>query len=101
MSEFVEISEKSGEMKLINCGHGDGELWGLAVHPTTDKFVTASADNNVRLWDITAKVNTNFSPLKFYLFIYLFRFKRCNQCTIKILSVIAWIQELEGSYHLN
>ena len=33
--------------------------------------------------------------------IYLFCIKHYNQCTIKILSVMAWIQELEGPYHLN
>ena len=30
----------------------EGELWGLAVHPTRQVIVTASDDNTVRLWDL-------------------------------------------------
>lgn len=37
-------------------GHGEGELWGLAAHPTTHTFVTASDDKTVRTWDIASKV---------------------------------------------
>ena len=55
-SEFIEINEKSGERRMITCGHGEGELWGLATHPTANKFVTASEDGSVRLWDVVNKV---------------------------------------------
>ena len=55
-SEFLEINEKTGEAKLVTCGHGEGELWGLAPHPSSEKFVTASDDGTVRLWDIVNKV---------------------------------------------
>ena len=54
--EFVEINEKSGDSKIISCGHGSGELWGLAAHPSMEKFVSASDDGTVRLWDITSRV---------------------------------------------
>ena len=30
----------------------EGELWGLAVHPTRQVIVTASDDGTVRLWDL-------------------------------------------------
>ncbi|KAK7066467.1 Echinoderm microtubule-associated protein-like 6 [Halocaridina rubra] len=33
-------------------GHGLGEVWGLATHPTRSLAVTASDDQTVRLWDL-------------------------------------------------
>ncbi|TMW57573.1 hypothetical protein Poli38472_003498 [Pythium oligandrum] len=35
--------------------HCKGELWGLAVHPTTLQFVTAGDDSTVRLWDAPSR----------------------------------------------
>ena len=60
-SQFLEINEKTGETKVITCGHGEGELWGLAVHPTAERFVTASEDGTVRMWDIVNKVSVTLS----------------------------------------
>ncbi len=40
----------------------EGELWGLAVHPSTHSFVTASDDKSVRIWDIATKVSCGVSP---------------------------------------
>ena len=55
-SNFVEINEKTGSANVLTCGHGEGELWGLATHPSAEKFATASDDGTVRLWDIVQKV---------------------------------------------
>ena len=55
-SEFIEINEKSGGTQAITCGHGEGELWGLSVHPSMPRFATASEDGTVRIWDCINKV---------------------------------------------
>ena len=34
----------------------EGELWGLAVYPSSNMFVTASDDKTVRIWNIDTKV---------------------------------------------
>ncbi|XP_055878559.1 echinoderm microtubule-associated protein-like 6 isoform X2 [Biomphalaria glabrata] len=51
----LEISEKTGTVQMLVAGHGEGEVWGLDRHPTMSKFITASYDGTVRLWDITTK----------------------------------------------
>ncbi len=60
-SEFIEINEKTGALLQITCGHGEGELWGLTTHPSAEKFVTASDDGTVRMWDIVSKVSESNS----------------------------------------
>ena len=57
-SEFIEINEKTGAAQMVTCGHGEGELWGLAVCPSVERFLTASDDGTVRMWDIVQKVGT-------------------------------------------
>ncbi len=37
-------------------GHSEGELWGLAVHPKSHDFVTASCDKTIRSWSFENKV---------------------------------------------
>ena len=37
-------------------GHGEGEVWGLDRHPSQPRFITASYDGTVRIWDIANKV---------------------------------------------
>lgn len=38
--------------KPIVKGHFDGELWGLAVHPSGRSYVTTGEDNRIYHWDI-------------------------------------------------
>ena len=40
----------------------EGELWGLATHPSKLHCVTASDDQSVRVWDLEAhRIKTTFS----------------------------------------
>eukprot|EP01116_Phalansterium_solitarium_P002565 TRINITY_DN1264_c2_g1_i5.p1 TRINITY_DN1264_c2_g1~~TRINITY_DN1264_c2_g1_i5.p1 ORF type:complete len:658 (+),score=335.13 TRINITY_DN1264_c2_g1_i5:2551-4524(+) len=50
----IEIDEK-GTQTVFMQGHGLGELWGLATHPSKPQFVTASDDGNVYVWDNTSR----------------------------------------------
>ena len=43
-------------IQVLVQGHKEGELWGLAVHPTSNLFVTASDDKSVRTWSLDTKV---------------------------------------------
>lgn len=52
---IFEIAEKSGGAKVILQSHGEGEVWGLDVHPKGISFVTASLDGSVYLWDLSMK----------------------------------------------
>ena len=63
-SELIEVHEKTGESHVVSCGHGEGELWGLVTHPSTDRFITASEDGTVRSWDVISKVSSLLSLFK-------------------------------------
>uniref|UniRef100_A0A1I8F6U3 WD_REPEATS_REGION domain-containing protein n=1 Tax=Macrostomum lignano TaxID=282301 RepID=A0A1I8F6U3_9PLAT len=54
-SEIIEVGEKDGALTQVARGHGEGELWGLAVHPGARQFATASDDGTCRIWDIGKK----------------------------------------------
>lgn len=41
-------------------GHSEGELWGLAVHPKSLDFVTASCDKTIRSWSFQNKVRVMY-----------------------------------------
>eukprot|EP00899_Mesostigma_viride_P008440 jgi/Mesvir1/17598/Mv08830-RA.1 len=52
--EIFEI--KGSKATLITQGHGEGEMWGLATHPTDPNTVaTSSDDGTLRVWDVRAK----------------------------------------------
>ncbi|XP_013391678.1 echinoderm microtubule-associated protein-like 6 [Lingula anatina] len=55
-SEIYEHAEKTGAVQVLVRGHSEGELWGLATHPTMARFATASYDGTVRIWDIVNKM---------------------------------------------
>jgi WD40 repeat protein len=53
-SEIFEIlyngKDKPAPNLLIE-GHGEGELWGLGVHPNKHIFATASDDKQIKVWN--------------------------------------------------
>jgi WD40 repeat protein len=51
-SDIYEICYASGSSTLLSRGHFEGELWGLAPHPTDPTIVVTSGDDTtVRVWD--------------------------------------------------
>ncbi|XP_071834835.1 echinoderm microtubule-associated protein-like 6 isoform X3 [Apostichopus japonicus] len=52
-SEIFEIEEKATPaISMVVQGHGEGEMWGLATHPSQEIFASASDDATVRLWNV-------------------------------------------------
>lgn len=51
--EIVQI-DKDGPCQVIIQGHAQGEVWGLACHPTQPVFATSSDDMRLRIWDMQA-----------------------------------------------
>lgn len=54
--EIIEIGEKNGASNLLIDSHMEGEIWGLATHPSKDIFISASNDGTGRIWDLCDKV---------------------------------------------
>ena len=59
-NDVFEIQEKTSVLIRLVTGHGEGELWGLAAHPTKMVYLTASYDHMIRAWDIKSKVNLTY-----------------------------------------
>lgn len=57
-SEIIQF-KKSGDSydkgTLLNIGHYDFELWGLAMIPGSDDYITCGEDFMLAKWDISAK----------------------------------------------
>jgi microtubule-associated protein-like 6 len=66
-SEIFEItySGENSQAQLLIEGHGEGELWGLGVHPTKRIFATASDDKLVKVWDGATHTCMLTIPVKF------------------------------------
>lgn len=55
-SEILEVrsSERDAnpQAAILQRGHSDGELWGLAVSPTKNQVATCGGDKTVRIWEL-------------------------------------------------
>lgn len=55
--EILEVGEKNAASNLLIDCHMEGEIWGLATHPSKDIFISASNDGTARIWDLSDKVS--------------------------------------------
>lgn len=55
--EILEVGEKNAASNLLIDCHMEGEIWGLATHPSKDIFISASNDGTARIWDLCDKVS--------------------------------------------
>ncbi|OCT79280.1 hypothetical protein XELAEV_18026090mg [Xenopus laevis] len=53
--EIIEVGEKTAASNIIMNGHVEGEIWGLATHPSKEICLTASNDGTARIWDLADK----------------------------------------------
>ncbi|KAI1886390.1 hypothetical protein AGOR_G00213520 [Albula goreensis] len=53
--EIIEVGEKNAASNILINGHMQGEIWGLAAHPSKDVFISASDDGTIRIWDLADK----------------------------------------------
>lgn len=58
--EVIEVGEKNAASNILINGHVEGEIWGLAAHPSKDMCLTASSDGTARIWDLADKVSTRY-----------------------------------------
>ncbi|KAM4607535.1 echinoderm microtubule-associated protein-like 6 isoform 3-T3 [Polymixia lowei] len=53
--EIIEVGEKNAASNLLMNSHTQGEIWGLAAHPSKEMFISASDDGTIRIWDLADK----------------------------------------------
>ena len=64
-SEVFEFDLNSYKLNCVVKGHGEGELWALAVSPVNPNiFATASDDQTVRIWDTKTNSIIKITELK-------------------------------------
>jgi WD40 repeat protein/Ca2+-binding EF-hand superfamily protein len=64
--EILELDpQEPSQAKVILRGHFDGELWGLAAHPTRDEFVTVGEDFLLAKWSLARRTQLSKKSLKF------------------------------------
>jgi WD40 repeat protein len=51
-TEVFTYDTVSKELDQVVYGHSEGELWGLASHPTKPLVVTCGGDKTIRMWDV-------------------------------------------------
>ncbi|GCB61884.1 hypothetical protein scyTo_0014405 [Scyliorhinus torazame] len=63
--EIIEVGEKNAASNSLINGHMEGEIWGLATHPSKDLLISASDDGTTRIWDLADKKLLNKVNLGF------------------------------------
>ncbi|RYH27855.1 hypothetical protein EON65_12920 [archaeon] len=58
-AQLPSAAGQSHILSRIAWGHSHGELWGLAVHPTKDEFVTVGDDKTIRVWSLRSHEQIN------------------------------------------
>lgn len=57
--DIFEVSAE-GVVSVHAQGHGEGEVWALASHPTSSAFVSGGDDGTLRVWDATTHKMLNW-----------------------------------------